>query len=292
MTGVVADEAMTMTPCQRKALEQLRAELSDKGILKKCHDDYYLGRFLTARNYDVSKSRHMFESMLEWRERMQVDTLKTTAITEQEKKTLKELYPHFHHKTDKLGRPIYIEQLGRLRLDQLLKITTIDQMVLYHVAECEALTDIKLPACSKKAGRRIGQSLTILDLKGVNFKQMTSTAVRAFLRKIAIIDQDYYPEYLGNMVIINASSAFKTAYSMIRPWLDKRTQKKIEVVGSSYAPRLLELADAESLPDFLGGTCRCEGGCQLSDAGPWKSCTTEPIQHCQLEVADGTTRYW
>ena len=27
----------------------------------------------------------------------------------------------------------------------------------------------------------------------------------------------------------------------------------------------------ENLPDFFGGSCKCEGlGCEKSDAGPWK----------------------
>jgi hypothetical protein len=52
-------------------------------------------------------------------------------------------------------------------VDELLKITTMDRMLLYHVKEWEVLIDWKFPACSKKAGTYISQSLTILDLKGV-----------------------------------------------------------------------------------------------------------------------------
>lgn len=52
-------------------------------------------------------------------------------------------------------------------MDELLKITTMDRMLLYHVKEWEVLIDWKFPACSKKAGTYISQSLTILDLKGV-----------------------------------------------------------------------------------------------------------------------------
>ena len=33
------------------------------------------------------------------------------------------------------------------------------------------------------------------------------------------------------------------------------------------------MVDAENLPDFLGGKCKCEhveGGCMYSQAGPWQ----------------------
>lgn len=52
-------------------------------------------------------------------------------------------------------------------MDELLKITTMDRMLMYHVKEWEVLIDWKFPACSKKSGTYISQSLTILDLKGV-----------------------------------------------------------------------------------------------------------------------------
>jgi hypothetical protein len=84
-----------------------------------------------------------------------------------EREAVKELYPHFHHKTDKMGRPVYIERLGQLQVDELLKTTTMDRMLLYHVKEWETLIDWKIPACSKMAGTCISQTLTILDMKGL-----------------------------------------------------------------------------------------------------------------------------
>ncbi len=50
-----------------------------------------------------------------------------------------------------MGRPVYIERLGQLQVDELLKVTTMDRMLLYHVKEWEILIDWKIPACSKKA---------------------------------------------------------------------------------------------------------------------------------------------
>jgi hypothetical protein len=96
-----------------------------------------------------------------------------------------------------------------------------------------------------------------------------SKQVRNFIQKITKVDQDFYPEYLGKMFIVNAPTAFKAMWAVVRPWLDKRTQKKIEVHGGNFSPKLLELVEGENLPAFLGGSCCCPGGCENADAGPW-----------------------
>ncbi|KAJ7187647.1 hypothetical protein O6H91_22G061100 [Diphasiastrum complanatum] len=252
---------------QEEALCRFKALLLEQRLLRKRDEDHDLLRFLRARSFDVTKAKAMYEAMLDWRREIGADTIKET-FEFPERKAIKELYPHFHHKTDRLGRPIYIGRLGQLHVEELLKITTMERMLLYHVKEWEILVDWKFPACSKKAGKNVSQSLAILDLKGVTMKHM-SKQVRHFIQMISKVDQDYYPEYLGKMIMVNAPIAFKAIWAIVKPWLDKRTQKKIEVHGSNFASKLLELADRENLPEFLGGCCHCPGGCEHSDAGPW-----------------------
>lgn len=257
-----------LSPPQHDSLSRFRQSLLENGLLRHPDTDADLLRFLRARSFDVPKAKAMYEAMVEWRNEIGADTIIQT-FQFPERKAVKALYPHFHHKTDKLGRPVYIESLGQLQLDEILKITTMDRMLLYHIKEWEILINWKFPACSKRAGRTISQSLTILDLKGVTMKTMNKQ-VRTFIQKVTKIDQDYYPEYLGKMLIVNAPTTFIAIWAMIKPWLDKRTQKKIEVHGSSFISRLLELVEADNLPEFLGGHCQCLEGCENSDAGPWK----------------------
>ena len=126
-----------------------------------------------------------------------------------------------------------------------------------------------LPGASRAAETRIGTVFVIVDLKGFGlsqFRQMKTLARNSFQ-----VSQDYYPETMGQLAIINAPSSFTFIWSMIKPWLSSETCEKVDVLGHDYKDVLLELVDKESLPSSLGGECTCEeaGGCHLSGAGPW-----------------------
>jgi hypothetical protein len=75
---------------------------------------------------------------------------------------------------------------------------------------------------------------------------------------------------MGRFYIINAPWGFSTAWTLIKGWLDEATVAKIHILGHDYKKELLQQIPAESLPAFLGGSCFCGQGCQLSDAGPWQ----------------------
>lgn len=53
--------------------------------------------------------------------------------------------------------------------------------------------------------------------------------------------QNYYPEILGQMFIINAPFSFKALWSMFKSFVDEKTRKKITIEGSKYKKKLLEL---------------------------------------------------
>lgn len=56
---------------------------------------------------------------------------------------------------------------------------------------------------------------------------------------------------------------------MCKGFIDEKTRKKINIEGGKYQKVLLENVDAANLPEFLGGTCKCESGCLNTPAGPW-----------------------
>ena len=89
-------------------------------------------------------------------------------------------------------------------------------------------------------------------------------------RIAASIGNSYYPETLGDMFIINAPKLFTGIFSIVLSFLDEKTRKKIQIIGSNYLPTLQDYVDIENIPTFLGGNCECQGGCMQSNKGPWQ----------------------
>jgi hypothetical protein len=110
----------------------------------------------------------------------------------------------------------------------------------YYVKEYERTVRYRYAACSKTAGKLIEQSLTILDMKGEATKFMFGKT-KDFVKLAAKISQDYYPEMLARMFIVNTPFTFKALWSFVKPFLDEKTSKKISLEGSKYITKLLEL---------------------------------------------------
>jgi len=254
------------TPEQDAQVFQLRSMLEAMGYTDRL-DTLTMLRFLRARKFNVEAAKTMFVECEKWRQEFGTDDLVRNFVYT-EKPQVFEYYPQYYHKTDKDGRPVYIENLGKIDINALYKITTGERMLQNLVCEYEKLADPRLPACSRKAGKLLETCCTIMDLKGVGITNVPS--VYGYLRQASAISQNYYPERLGKLYLINAPWGFSSVFSVVRGFLDPVTVEKIHVLGNNYRKELLDQVPAENLPVEFGGTCDCEGGCRLSDMGPWK----------------------
>jgi len=259
-----------LTIPQQHTLEKFRKELKESGKFdEKRHDDANLLRFLRARKFDQTAAMMMLMNYEDWRKTFAgngVDEL-TKTFDFKERQQVDKFYPQYYHKMDKEGRPIYIERLGKVNATEMYKITTQDRLLQNLVCEYEKFQQERLPACSNAVGHPVETSCTILDLAGVGVKQFWD--VKNYVSEASKIGQDRYPETMGRFYMINAPWGFSTVWNVIKGWLDPVTQAKIKILGSTYQKDLLENIDADALPGDLGGTCKCAGGCSLSDAGPW-----------------------
>ncbi|WFD17815.1 hypothetical protein MCAP1_000024 [Malassezia caprae] len=226
-----------------------------------------------------------------WRREYKVDELYET-FTFPEKEAVSKLYPQFYHKTDKDGRPVYVEQLTNLDLNKLFKVTTPERLIQQLVYEYEKCQRERLPVCSEMSNKLIETSCTIMDLKSVGVAQFWK--VSSYVQQASKIGQFYYPETMGRFYIINAPYIFTTVWSVVKSWLDPVTREKIQILGSNFLSELSKQIPIENIPSIVGGSCQCPGGCHMSDAGPWNTPRGEEIirrvrnerQRLKLQNAD------
>ncbi|KAF2500726.1 SEC14 cytosolic factor [Lophium mytilinum] len=273
------------TPAQDAQVFQLRSMLEGAGVTERL-DTLTLLRFLRARKFNVELSKQMFLDCEKWRKEFGggVDQLLQT-FDYKEKPQVFEYYPQYYHKTDKDGRPVYIEQLGKVDITAMYKITTQERMLQNLVCEYEKVADPRLPACSRKAGHLLETCCTIMDLKGVGISKASS--VYGYIQAASGVSQNYYPERLGKLYVINAPWGFSGVFSFVKRFLDPVTVNKIHILGSGYEKELLAQVPAENMPKAFGGTCDCPGGCMLSDAGPWQD--PQWVKPAKWEKKQGAT---
>jgi hypothetical protein len=256
----------TYTPEQLDVLSKFKNQIPGRDEANPLFDDLALLRFLKARKFDLKKSSEMWNNYLTFRKE---DSLEES-YDFPEFDVVKRHFPHFYFKTDKQGRPIYIERLGKINYNEIWKVTTKERFLKYYARHNERLITNVLPSCSEAAGKRLHQGVYIIDLNGMSLKT-ASSGVMDLAKALMGMCQKYYPEVMGEMYIVNAPMLFYGIWNIVKLWIDDRTKQKIHIMGSNYQKKLLEKIDAENLPDFLGGKATCQeyGEHLQREQGPW-----------------------
>lgn len=244
----------------RSRIEPHVIQWQDKSeLVRESSLDRVLIKFLTARKYDMNKSIDMWLSTVQWRYDMNIDSILDEPYRDGTRIN-QTLNNQCDHKYDKFGRSVYYECVGKLEPNKIFNLLTMDDMLAYQRHNTEYRRKYVMSIGSIRMNRSIDQITSIVDLHGVGVKHMKSTIYK-FLKQLAQINQSYYPEFLGRLLIINAPSAFSVAWKMIRPWLADRVRAKISIHNNIPYNELLSLIDKENLPKEYGGMCTCPGGC-------------------------------
>ena len=241
-------------------VEELRKELGleyapeseDPLNQKKYKLQLELLRFIRARKYNVKKAAAMWTAAQEWRKELGMDDVLATPDPNQKMFQCK--CPHTNHGIGYEGNPVYIERTGMVRVNEMLKVVTEDQVVGRHLRYMEHTAD-RMAIHSHMLGRNITKGIMIHDLAHVRYAVETA-GLRIFKRTVTV-DQSYYPERLHHAFIINAPLSLRAAWAAVQPLLDANTSRKIEILGSNFKERLLEFIPPSQLPRHYGGLCEC-----------------------------------
>ncbi|XP_023880246.1 phosphatidylinositol/phosphatidylcholine transfer protein SFH3 isoform X2 [Quercus suber] len=215
----------------QEVIRQLQALIDQvEEPLKKTYQNVHQGyptenlaRFLKAREWNVAKAHKMLLDSLNWRIQNEIDNILA-------------------------GLPVFAMGVGLSTFDK----ASVNYYVQSHIQINEYRDRVILPSASKKYGRPITTCVKVLDMTGLKLSALSQIKL---LTIISTIDDLNYPEKTNTYYIVNVPYIFSACWKVVKPLLQERTRKKVQVLPGCGRDELLKIMDYASLPHF----CRKEG---------------------------------
>ncbi|GLT57488.1 hypothetical protein SLA2020_304560 [Shorea laevis] len=261
-----------MGSAHQEQIKQFQSLMEDvdqslKQTFKNMHQGYpteTLVRFLKARDWNVQKAHKMLVECLQWRIQNDVDNILAKPIIPTE------LYRAVRDSQlvglsgySKEGLPVIAIGVGLSTYDK----ASVNYYVQSHIQMNEYRDRVVFPAATKKYRKYIGTCLKVLDMTGLKLSALNQINL---MTVITTIDDLNYPEKTNTYYIVNAPYVFSACWKVVRPLLQERTKKKIQVLQGCGRDELLKIMDYSSLPHF----CRKEshGSSRHNGNGTMNNC--------------------
>lgn len=207
-------------------------------------------RFLRARDLNVNAAEAMLRNHIEWRKKMQIDTI----LTDYTPKEVVKNYLIFDTMgIDKEGSPILYFNVGALDSRGLLKSVRKIDVVKTIVQKLERNV-VMMAKESFKRGKYIDKWTMVLNFENLPFSVATHKETLEVIGQLITMYEAHYPERLKVAYFINSSIFFTIAFEVVKRFLSEATYKKINFFGKEgFTEALLKVIDPEVLPAFLGG---------------------------------------
>ncbi|XP_048336456.1 SEC14 cytosolic factor [Ziziphus jujuba] len=245
--GVVSQDAIKELEARMKEVEEPL-----KITFQNVHQGYLvetLMRFLKAREWNVNKAHRMLVDCLNWRVQNEIDNILAKPIVPTD------LYRAVRDSQligvsgySREGLPVFAIGVGLSTFDK----ASVHYYVQSHIQINEYRDRVILPSASKKYGRPITTCVKVLDMTGLKLSALNQIKL---LTIISTIDDLNYPEKTNTYYIVNVPYIFSACWKVVKPLLQERTRKKVQVLQGCGRDELLKIMDYASLPHF----CKREG---------------------------------
>ncbi|KAI4306238.1 hypothetical protein L6164_029530 [Bauhinia variegata] len=239
----------------QEAIKQFLSLIEDvdeplKNTFQIIHQGYpieTLERFLKARDWNVSKAHKMLVDCLNWRLQNEIDNVLAKPIPTDLYGAVRDSQLIGMSGYTKEGLPVIAVGVGLSTYDK----ASDKFYVQSHIQMNEYRDRVVLPLATKKHGRYIGICVKVLDMTGLKLSALNQLRL---LTAISTIDDLNYPEKTDTYYIVNAPYVFSACWKVVKPLLQERTRKRIQVLQGCGKDELLKIMDYSSLPHF----CRKE----------------------------------
>ncbi|KAI3466486.1 hypothetical protein Pfo_023149 [Paulownia fortunei] len=241
-----------MAVVPQEAINQFEALMEEvdeslKRTFQNVHQGYpheTLMRFLKAREGNVTKAHQMLVDCLKWRVQNDIDDMLAKPIVPLE------LYRAIRDSQliglsgySNEGLPVFAVGVGLSTFDK----ASVHYYVQSHIQMNEYRDRVILPAASKKYGKHVSKCIKVLDMTGLKLSALNQIKLMTI---ISSIDDLNYPEKTQTYYIVNAPYVFSACWKVVKPLLQERTRRKIDVLSGCGQDELLKIMDYASVPHF------------------------------------------
>lgn len=166
-------------------------------------------RFLIGRKRNIQVALRDLIRFAKWRDEHNAKSLTIEDCGDYGKRRVS-----FLHGRDKRNRPVVVT-LSRRQPGFDRDIGEVAKYIIYVFDQALAAS---LPEDEK--------ILSLIDLSGFSLRNMDFETARIYFNCLQL----YYPETLGQLLILNAPIVFSACWAIIRPWLDTDTAMKIKFI--------------------------------------------------------------
>ncbi|BAT88477.1 uncharacterized protein HKW66_Vig0078330 [Vigna angularis] len=255
----------------QEALKQLQSLMENvdeqlKNTFQNMHQGYpaeTLIRFLKARDWHVAKAHKMLSDCLNWRVENEIDKVLTKPIPADLYRAIRDSQLIGMSGYSKEGLPVIAVGVGLSTYDK----ASDKYYIQSHIQINEFRDRVILPTASRKHERYLGTCVKVLDMTGLKFSALNQLRL---LTAISTIDDLNYPEKTDTYYIVNAPYVFSACWKVVKPLLQERTRRKIQVLQGCGKEELLKVMDYASLPHF----------CRKEDSKSSKHNASGNIENC------------
>ncbi|KAL4579059.1 hypothetical protein LXL04_015194 [Taraxacum kok-saghyz] len=143
------------------------------------------------------------------------------------------------------GRPVIAVGVGLSTYDK----ASIHSYVQSHIQINEFRDCVIMPSATKKYERQISTCVKVLDMTGLRLSHLNQIKL---LTVISSIDDLNYPEKTDTYYIVNAPYVFSACWKVVKPLLQERTRKKVQVLSGCGKDDLLKGLTFSPRYEYLG----------------------------------------
>nr|XP_036849336.1 SEC14-like protein 4 [Manis javanica] len=215
-----------LSPQQQEALSRFRDNLQDLLPALPNADDYFLLRWLRARNFDLQKSEGMLRKHMVFRKQQDLDNI----LKWQPSEVIRLYDSGGLCGYDYEGCPVWFDIIGMLDPKGLLLSVSKQELIWKRIKVLELL------------------------LQECELQSQKPTPIQPMPLVVTLYSQVLSGPASEVVSCVPAPKLFPVAFNLVKSFLSEETRRKIMILGGNWKQELPKFISSDQLPVEFGGT--------------------------------------